>query len=83
MWIFVKGRRRLRVEQTTTVEPDGTVAVVETTDEVVDVTPVRFDPGAANVQQVLAYLAANPADRRRVLAAERRGKARKGILGGD
>ena len=83
MWLFVKGRRRPLAEREATVEPENIVPVDDTTADVAEVTPVRFDPGAATVQQVLAHLAANPADRRRVLAAERRGKARKGILGGD
>jgi len=82
MWTFIKGRRQLRepVAVTPIAEPQAAEPVEVPTPAVV---PVRFDPSAATVAQVLAYLAEHPADRRRVLAAERRGKARKGILGDD
>ncbi len=41
----------------------------------------RFHPEAHNVDEVLAYLEENPVDGERVLAEERTGKARQGILG--
>ena len=40
-----------------------------------------FDPGSATVVDVKAYIAANPADAERVLAAERAGKNRRSIVG--
>lgn len=39
-----------------------------------------FDPGEHSVAEVLAYLADNPDDAERVIAAEAAGKARKTIL---
>lgn len=39
-----------------------------------------FDPGAANVKDVLAYMEAHPDDAQRVREAESEGKARQGIL---
>lgn len=84
MWLFIKGRRRLRTETTTTTADAVVDEVVEVVEEIAEVVPVvRFDPATATVAEVNAYLAEHPADRRRVLAAERRGKARKGILGTD
>lgn len=40
----------------------------------------QFDPAAHTVSQVLAYILQNPDDRKRVLAAERKGKNRKTIV---
>ena len=40
-----------------------------------------FDPSDHGIPEVLAYLEENPDDRDAVLALERAGKARKGILG--
>ena len=42
-----------------------------------------FDPGAHTVDDVNAYLEANPDDAARVLEAERVGRNRVGITGGD
>lgn len=42
----------------------------------------RFDPAEHTVAEVVAYLGEHPDASRSILAAERRGKARKGILGG-
>lgn len=41
----------------------------------------RFDPAKHTVAEVNAYIAEHPSDRQRIIRAERRGKARKGILG--
>jgi hypothetical protein len=40
-----------------------------------------FHPGDHGIPEVLAHLEENPVDAERVLAEERAGKARKGILG--
>lgn len=40
----------------------------------------QFDPNKHTVPEVLAYLVDNPDDRKRVLAAERKGKNRKTIV---
>ena len=40
-----------------------------------------FDPSEVNAPEVHAYLAAHPDDVERVIALEREGKARAGILG--
>lgn len=42
--------------------------------------PEGFDPSAGSVADVLAYVEAHPESKDDVLAAERSGKARKGIL---
>ena len=42
--------------------------------------PEAYDPGSKSVPQVLAYIETNPDEHEAVLAAERAGKARKGIL---
>ena len=61
--------------QTTTVaEPAGTAATKS--DEVDEV----FDPGEHTVAEVHEYLDENPDEAKRVVKAERKGKARAGIL---
>lgn len=40
----------------------------------------RFNPADHTVDEVNAYLAEHPDDRRRVIASERRNKARSGVL---
>lgn len=50
--------------------------------DVVEPTPDGpFDPSAHTVDEVTAYLAANPDDAERVVAEERLGKNRAGIVG--
>ena len=57
--------------------PESTWAEVEVPKQV-------FDPDEHTVDEVLAHLAkAEEDERERVLAAERAGKARKGVLGSD
>jgi hypothetical protein len=47
-----------------------------------DPAPVEeFDPARFSVAEVVAYLAANPADVTRVIELEKAGKARKSIVG--
>lgn len=61
--------------------PETVWFVVEAPPRPVD---AAFDPSSATVDQVNAYLAdANGEERDRVLAAERAGKARVGVLGTD
>lgn len=45
--------------------------------------PGGYDPGQHSVDDVNAYLKEHPDQAEQVLAAERAGKARKGILAGD
>lgn len=82
------GRRMDPVDGTyTTNEPNHHLALqLAGGYRIVDSEPASelYDPGAHTVAEVLAYLAeVDPDERDRALEAERNGKARKGILGGE
>lgn len=55
---------------------------VEGEEEIVTVDDTRFHPGDHKVEEVAAYVAEHPEDAARVIAEEKAGKARTGIVGG-
>lgn len=62
-------------------EPRPASAVEDLLEDAAALVVARFDPKLHTVAEVKAYLEEHPEDRARVIRAERRGKARRGILG--
>jgi hypothetical protein len=70
-----------QVEVSSPPEPRPASGIEELLEDVAARVVARFDPKLHTVAEVKAYLAEHPEDRARVLRAERRGRARRGILG--
>jgi hypothetical protein len=70
-----------QVEVSPPPDPRPASGIEELLEDVTAQVVARFDPAKHTVAEVNAWIAEHPFDRQRVIRAERRGKARKGILG--
>lgn len=70
-----------QVEDSPPPEPRPASGIEELLEDVAARVVARFDPSQHTVPEVKAYIAAHPEERQRIIRAERRGKARRGILG--
>lgn len=78
----MKARNRGRAERGAVVNERGTEPVETLTGSGAPNPSTAFDQSKASVAEVLAHVAQNPDRRKAVLAAERKGKKRKGVLDG-